>query len=180
MKLASTICHTLVLVAMAGAFSLAARADSVFDPTVIIRDPTCPKSGCPSVGTHFSFGTPAGGVGALFFTNGSSVNFFNLLLTESGVPSNAVTCITDAFKNCQISASNGITSILLSGVGGNFAGIPAGRVFDIEFKCKGSSCWPGDLDFSAVANVPEPTTMALMATGIGALFSRRKRWKHAA
>ena len=181
MKILSRIPHLFVLAAIVGAFAVAAHATSVFDPTVIIRDPACPGAGCQTVGTQFAFNVPAGGSGTLFFTNGSGVNFINLLLTESGVPANAITCLTSAFANCNVSTgASGITSLFLSGINPNFTGIPSGQNFSIVFQCNGNSCWPGGLGFSAIANVPEPTTMALMATGIGALITRRKRWKHAA
>ena len=73
----------------------------------------------------------------------------------------------------------GLTTIFLSGINSNAQGILNGSVFSIVFGCETGKCdpWPGDLDFTAHANVPEPTSMLLVATGIGALVSRRKRWK---
>jgi hypothetical protein len=159
-------------------FAVAARADSIADPTIIIRDPACPST-CMGVGTSFTFGTPSSGIGTLFFNNASGVNWFNLSLTESGVAANLITCVTDAFANCTVTTVNGVTTIFLSGVGSGFAGIPAGQNFSIVFGCSSGTCdpWPGDLDFTAHANVPEPATMALLATGIGVLVTRRKLGK---
>lgn len=172
------LCKVLFVCMIFATLAGIAHADSIADPTIIIRDPACP-GGCVSVGTSFTFGTPQSGTGTLFFTNASGVDWFNLKLVESGVPSNAITCVTDAFANCSLSTVNGITTILLSGVNANFAGIPAGHNFSIVFGCTSGKCdpWPGDLDFTAQANVPEPASMALMLTGIGALVSRRKLWK---
>jgi hypothetical protein len=132
------------------------------------------------VGTNFTFGVPNSGFGTLFFTNVSGVNWFSLKLTESGVAANAITCITTAFANCSVSTVGGITTILVSGVNGNFSGIGNGQNFSILFQCNDGNCWPGGLDFTATANTPEPGTMPLLATGIGALWTRRKLKKGAA
>src|SRR5882672_3837261 len=89
----------------------ALHADSIKDPRIVIRDPKCPWSGCVDVGRSFTFSTPESGKGSLFFTNTSGLDWFNLKLTEIGVPANAITCVTDAFANCAVStAANGITT----------------------------------------------------------------------
>ena len=153
----------------------AAHADSITDPTIIIRDPPCGQ-GCTPVGLNFAFGTPADGTGALFFNNASGLDWFSLKLTESGVDASAITCVTDVFANCSVSTVNSLTTILLSGLNSDFTGIGAGQNFSIVFGCESGECepWPGDLDFTARANVPEPGTMALLFTGIGAIVARRK------
>jgi hypothetical protein len=153
----------------------AAHADSINDPGIIIRDPACPSGGCMVVGQNFTFGTPASGMGTLFFTNGSGVDWFNLQLTESGVPASAITCMTTAFVNCTVATVAGVTTIFVSGVNGAFGGIGAGENFSIVFTCDGNSCWPGDLDFTAHANIPEPATLALTLTGIAGIISRKLR-----
>ncbi len=163
-----------VFIALA-VFATAAYADSSLDPTIIIRDPACPTPGCVSVGQNFTFGVPNSGQGTLFFTNASGVNFDNLKLTESGVSANVIGCTSTAFANCTVSTINGITTIFLSGVNGSFAGIPNGQNFSIVFGCVNDACWPGGLDFTATANVPEPGTVALMLTGLGGIITRR-RW----
>jgi hypothetical protein len=161
-----------LVIAMCAAF---AHADSITDPTIIIRDPPCGQ-GCTPVGLNFAFGTPADGTGALFFNNASGLNWFSLKLTESGVDASAITCVTDVFANCSVSTVNSLTTILLSGLNSDFTGIGAGQNFSIVFGCESGECepWPGDLDFTARANVPEPGTMALLFTGIGAIVARRK------
>lgn len=175
-----TLLRVLLLVGIVALCASAAMADSVLDPTIVIRDPACPSGGCVPVGQNFQFGVPNSGFGTLFFTNASGVNWFSLKLTESGVAANAITCITTAFANCSVSTINGITTILVSGVNGNFPGIAKGENFSIVFQCNDGNCWPGGLDFTAVANTPEPGTMALLATGIGALWTRRRKLKKGA
>src|SRR5438270_9667975 len=152
----TVVCMVVLLLAAA-----VAHADSINDPTIIVRDPACPSGGCMVVGQNFTFGTPADGSGTLFFTNGSGLNWFNLQLIESGVPAAAITCITTAFANCTVATVSGVTTIFLSGIGGGFSGVGAGENFSIVFECNGNSCWPGDLDFTAHANIPEPATLGL-------------------
>jgi hypothetical protein len=165
-----------LLVAATGAL-----ADSVADPKIIIRDPACPGGGCIQAQNNFSFQSPAGGTGVVFFTNASGNNWFNLKLTEVGVPANLITCITDVWAKCTVStAANGVTTIFLSGLGPNFPGILAGQNFSIVFGCETGHCdpWPGNLQFTAVSNVPEPGTLALVLTGVGVIV--RRRWRKAA
>ena len=156
----------------------AAFADSVADPKIIIRDPVCPGSGCIQAQSQFSFQVPAGGTGGVFFTNVSGNNWFNLKLTETGVPANLITCITDVWAKCTVTtAANGVTTIFLNGIGPNFPGILAGENFSIVFGCETGRCdpWPAGLQFTAVSNVPEPGTMALVLTGLGLIVRRKRR-----
>jgi len=188
MKVAQ-VCVALFVVAV----SVAAFADSVQDPSIIIRGVSgsapislsgCPKSGCTPVGLNFTFGVPKGGSGELFFTNASGQNWTSLTLIEKGVPASAITCLTNLFLSCtKETLKNGSVEILLSGVKGSFNphnGILNGQSFAIDFVCQKGACWPGGLDFTAHANgtVPEPGTVALLVTGLGAIVSRRKNWKN--
>jgi hypothetical protein len=76
---------------------------------------------------------------------------------------------------------DGSVKIILSGIkdGQNpRQGILKGQSFSISFACVQGNCWPGGLSVGAHAGtVPEPGTVALMVTGLGAIYSRRKRWK---
>jgi hypothetical protein len=163
----------LVLVCAVSVF-----ANSVPDPKVIINDPTCTGS-CTPVGMNFNFGTPAGGVGTVFFQNNSGVSWSTLRLTEFGVPSNAVTCATNAFLSCALGTlANGKTFMFLSGLDPTHTGIPTGHSFQITFQCL-QGCWPGDLAFNGVANlrsatVPEPASVGLVLLGLGGIV--RRRW----
>lgn len=154
----------------------AAFANSIPDPRIIIRDPVC-GSNCTAVGTHFTFGSPDSGSGTLLFTNASGVDWSKLQLVETGVAANAITCSAPhTFASCTVKTNaEGVTTILLSGVGEGFTGIAAGHSFEIVF-----GKWPvGGVDFTATANVPEPATLGLVLTGLGAIITRRKRCRAA-
>jgi hypothetical protein len=190
----SRIC---VLVLLVVATSAVAFGDSVTDPTIIIHGvsgnsptPLCPSQGCTHVGLNFSFSVPHNktGSGQLFFTNASGKNWTSLTLIENGtVPASAINCVQNLFLSCTTKTlKDGSVAIVLSGIKGSKnpqIGILNGQSFSIQFACTGKdgekSCWPGGLEFTAHANaVPEPGTIALMVTGLGALVSRRKLWKN--
>jgi len=191
----SRIC-VLVLLVVVG--SAVAFGDSVKDPTIIIHGvsgsaPTplihCPPQGCTNVGLNFSFSVPNNpiGSGQLFFTNASGKNWTSLTLIENGtVPASAINCVQSLFLSCTTKTlANGAVAIVLSGIKGHnpLNGILNGQSFSIQFACVTKDgekdCWPGGLEFTAHAGaVPEPGTIALMVTGLGALVSRRKMWKN--
>jgi hypothetical protein len=188
----SRIC-VLVLLVVVG--SAVAFGTSVNDPKIIIRGVSgsgpislthCPEQGCTSVGMNFKFSSPPSGSGTLFFTNASGQTWTSLTLIEHGhqVLASDISCQTSLFLSCSTKTlKNGDVAIVLSGIKGDLnsqKGIATGQSFSIRFACVGKSCWPGGLDFSAHANatVPEPGTIALMVTGLGALVSRRKKWKN--
>jgi hypothetical protein len=182
--------RTCALVLLTLLCSLAALADSLKDPKIIIKGAQgggyvmCPPEGCTPVGMRFTFTSPAKGQGRLFFTNASGKNWTSLKLIESGVPAADISCAQSLFLSCKIETlKDGKVEILLSGVrdGDNSRnGIPAGSSFYIGFGCVKGVCWPkGGVKFSAQANaVPEPATVALMVTGVGLICSRRKLWKN--
>jgi hypothetical protein len=170
--------------------SLFAFADPIQDPQVIIHGAggnqlSCPTEQCVDVGLNFKFSVPMSGSGTLFFTNTSGQNWTSLALIEKGVPAVDVKCHSNLFESCTTETlKNGSVEILLSeGRGDNKnGGIKNGQSFAISFACVKQSCWPGGLTFGGHANgagtIPEPGTIALMITGLGAMFSRRKMWKN--
>ena len=175
MKTSMKACVLGMVLAVCG---VAAHATSL-DPRIIIRDPVgcISNTGCvvlkPGVLT-FNFVVPSGGLGTLHFLNSTGVNFTSLILTETGVAAANIDCQADVFS-CSVVpfGQNGAKLVLTAGPG--FPGIPKGNSFEILFQCVNSNCWPAGLTFSAAANaVPEPGTMALLLTGVGALFTRRK------
>ncbi|HKM86093.1 MAG TPA: PEP-CTERM sorting domain-containing protein [Terriglobales bacterium] len=188
----SQICAVALLLVMG---SVMAFGDGINDPQIIIHGVgsggagplACPPSGCVQVGLNFSFKVPPSGSGTLFFTNESGQNWTSLALIEKGnvVPAADIKCHSYLFQSCTATTlKNGNVEILLSGVKGATnpdKGILNGQSFSINFSCVNKSCWPGGLSFSGHANmstVPEPGTIALMITGLGALVSRRKTWKN--
>jgi len=178
----SQICAVAMLLIVG---SVMAFADGIKDPQIIIHGAgggSSPQA--MGVGVNFNFSVPAGGSGTLTFTNTSGVNWTSLALIEQGhaVPAADIKCRSYLFMSCvATSLKNGNVEILLSGVkAGNNPdkGILNGQSFGITFSCVNNNCWPGGLNFGGHANmtVPEPGTIALMVTGLGAFFSRRKTW----
>jgi hypothetical protein len=172
--------------------SLSAFANSEKDPRVVVKDPPLCDAGCVGVGQIFSFGLPAGNgnfKGDLTFQNNSDVTWFNLIVTEKGVQfSPALTCGFSAFFNfCQVvpvkNNSDAAKFEFFNLYGDGKGGIAPGQVFTFGFS--GGLGWPRATEFTghgyagAPPAVPEPTTLALMLTGAGAIVSRRKFWKTA-
>jgi len=175
--------------------SVMAFADGINDPQIIVHGAgsgnVCPVSGCRGVGLTFNFKIPASGSGSLFFTNESGQTWTSLALVEQcpggvcAVPAVDIKCHSSLFHSCTVETlKNGDVEILLQ-VSHSYnpnTGIRNGQNFAITFACVDSSCWPGGVKFNAGANgaspVPEPGTIALMVTGLGALVSRRKTWKN--
>jgi len=178
----SQICAVALLLVVG---SVMAFADGI-DPQIIIHGVN--GGGAPQgmgVGLNFNFSVPASGSGTLTFTNTSGVNWTSLALIEKGhaVPAADIKCRSYLFSSCTATTlKNGNVEILLSNAGFNKdTGIKNGQSFSISFACVNKSCWPGGLQFGGHANgstVPEPGTIALMMTGLGALVSRRKTWKN--
>jgi hypothetical protein len=186
----SQIC-AVVLLLVAG--SVMAFADSTNDPKVIIKGVSGNVIGsvdgceftCASF--FFNFKTPASGSGTLDFTNNTDVTWTSLTLVERGNNPTIyqITCSASAFfTNC-------LKAVTGQGTGGHpeliftgGTGIAPGENFALAFSCVKGVCWPGGLSFGGYANtpngvtVPEPGTIALMVTGLGALVSRRKQWKN--
>jgi hypothetical protein len=183
----SRLCLLLVLSLFCAGLAF---ADGIPDPKIIIHGVSgggfglarsCPPGGCTNVGMNFEFNVPKNGNGTLFFTNASGKNWTSLRLIETGVPAEAITCAQSLFLSCSIrTLENGSVEILLAGIKGHNKrqGLPNGASFSIGFACVNGNCWPGGLGISGHAgSAPEPGTIALVVTGLGAIVSRRKRWK---
>ena len=172
-----TLMKASVLGMVIAVCAVAAQAGSI-DPGVIIRDPVgCPGNNCVTItGTTFSFAVPSKGFGLLHFLNASGVTWTSLIITEGSVTAIYVSCTSDVFSCTVLAVGNG-AKIILTAVGG-LPGIPSGNSFEVILGCLNGNCphWPGGTEFSAVANgsVPEPGTMTLLLTGVGAIFSRRR------
>jgi hypothetical protein len=183
----SQVCAVAMLLLVG---SVLAFADGIQDPKIIVRGVNggaspCGKEQhqCTDVGLNFSFAVPKGGAGSLFFTNTSGKNWTSLTLIENGEPAADISCSTDVFLNCSTKTlENGSVEILLSGVKKGLNpqnGILNGQSFAVSFVCKGG-CWKnaGSTVTAHAGTVPEPETVALMVTGLGAIFSRRKMWRN--
>lgn len=185
----SQICALVLLVIVGSALAF---GDGIHDPKVIVHgangggNTQCGKHNCMDVGLNFSFTLPKSGTGALYFTNASGKNWTSLALIEKGVPAADVSCAQSFFLTCTTKTlKNGSVEILMSGVRGGDnprTGIMNGESFSIKFVCNGG-CWPGGMTMgghagTGVGTVPEPGTVTLMVTGLGAMFSRRKFWKN--
>lgn len=187
MKL-SHVCAFVLLVVMGSALAF---ADGIQDPKVIIHgagsgtspNGECGRHQCQGVGFDFKMTIPEKGRGFFYFTNESGKNWTSLSLVLSGVAAKDVSCAQTFFLTCTTKTlKDGKIEILLSGVvhkGSNIRnGIQNGQNFVIGFACN-PNCWPGGATVVAHASaVPEPETVALMITGLGAIFSRRKFWKN--
>ena len=153
-------------------------ASSVSDPGVIIRNATTCVH-CMHVGMTFSFTSTGNNGGVFNLQNVSGSNWFNLKLTEKGVPASAITCRSNLFATCTVTTKNGVTTIMVSGTSGHLPGIQNLANFQIELHCPPGvhNCqpWPAGVKFQGVANVPEPGTIAMVGTGLGVLFNRRKK-----
>jgi hypothetical protein len=175
--------------------SAMAFADGIKDPTVIVKglggNGFLSGDGCQYTCASFifNFSTPSQEPGTLDFTNATNVTWTSLTLVERGnsVPLADITCFTSSmFTNCTRALTGhgpgGHPELIFSGG----TGIAPGANFAIGFGCdkKTGACWPGGVSFGGYANkpngisTPEPGTLALMVTGVGALVSRRKQWKN--
>ena len=180
----SQICALVLLVVVGSAVAF---ADGIQDPKIIVHgangggNSPCGSHQCQDVGINFSFNIPKSGKGTLYFTNVSGKNWTSLSLIETGVPAADISCTQTLFLNCTTKTlKNGSVEILLSGIKGGLNprnGILNGQSFAIGFACN-PGCWPGGGVITGHAGAaPEPGTVALMVTGLGAIFSRRKLWR---
>jgi len=181
----SQICAVALLLLVG---SVMAFADGINDPKIVIHAVNtgggdapegCPK--CTAItGLNFSFPIPKSGTGGVFFTNETGSTWTSLTLIETGEPAADISCQAAMFMHCTTKTlKNGSVEIFMSGVKSGLnpkTGILNGESFTIAFGCK-DGCWlnGGSMVHGTVGTVPEPGTVALMVTGLGAIVSRRKR-----
>jgi hypothetical protein len=192
MKLPNKILRILAASTIFALCSVAAYADSNNDPRVIIKGAGLSGHDTVGVHEHFTFGLPGDKntpfAGDLSFTNVTSQTWTSLALFESAFGPLQIKCNGGGFFNHCMKFTDpknpALTEILFTntvGYGKLGTGILAGENFTLGFRPVGGTNWMGDTDFTAVATtaVPEPSTIAFLVTGIGAMFSRRKLWKRA-
>jgi len=183
MKISRFCAFSLLLILV----STLAFADGIQDPKVIIKGAgggNIAENGkcgqCIGVGFNFSFTIPEGGSGNLFFTNESGKAWNSLALFVTGVPASSISCHSEFFASCVTKTlKNGSVEILFSNgkTDNKDRGIPNGGNFQISFACVKGTCWPGGITVTgrgSAGTLPEPATLALMTTGLGAIIARRK------
>jgi PEP-CTERM motif len=186
MKIPQICALTLLLVVG----SALAFGDSITDPKIIVHGiggaggaPDDCKQCIDITGLTFGFDIPKQGSGTLYFTNDTGKNWTSLTLIETGEPADDISCQALMFLHCSTKTlKNGSVEILMTGVLGGLnpkTGITNGESFFIAFDCK-NGCWMngGSMVAGTAGTVPEPGTIALMVTGLGAIVSRRKPWKN--
>ncbi len=154
-----------------------ARANTT-DPQIIIGDPTTQSQ---SVGSTFSFSLDPSGTAFVVFLNMSGVPWFNIEFTTA-TPTGTITALGGNFftSSTILFNSNNTVSILFFGLDSTHLGILPGNEFFVNMTSsvnQVTTTWVPNATVSAVANVPEPATLALFLTGIGAFAARRRLQK---
>ncbi len=190
----------LMLVAMLLAASSLVWADTASDPQMIL-DPPPNCSPATQVTSPFNFAA-SGGTGLYCFQradNGPA--WLNLDINLTGLSLSflpgQINCPTDDFyynNPCQkiVNGAGFVTDLLFVALDPpNHPGINPGSIFQIDIRppqgscdntsvegiaVNGTFCW-GTGDFTASANVPEPTSAILLISGVGALIGKRRKLK---
>ena len=99
----------------------------------------------------------------------------SMILTETGVAAANISCAADIFSCAVVAFGQNGAKLVLTALGPT-GGIPNGNSFEILLSCVNAIAGPATCSSTSTANavVPEPGTMALMLTGVGAFFTRRK------
>jgi hypothetical protein len=145
----------------------------VADPGVHVDDP---QGSFTQVAVAFSFTSDALGGGITNFTNASGVTFNTLeIYVAAPMPLLPIMCDGNAYVHCWQDSviEGGFATIDFFGG----PGIPNGMSFDFDL---GISGWTPNATFLAFANepddpaTPEPGMLTLFASGLGAVWVRRK------
>jgi hypothetical protein len=129
----------------------------------------------PVTSNTFGFGSDANGGGDYAFTNDSGQNWTRLDFIFSLPQLEVITCQTDLYATCTQTTTNtpnGVMyDLIMSGQMTPGDAIDATTSFSINLNNGGSTTadggsWPVDTDFTALANVPEPASVALGGLGL--------------
>ncbi len=161
-----------------------ALADSINNLALTLNS-GCPASGCtlgagpPATDTYFYF--PTTGTLAIGAINASDEILYKLrvVIFDGALSASDIACSTNVLAACSVTTRGGATIILFSSPYKYPNGIFPSRSFTINFGCATGSCnWPsGQLVGISWAAAPEPSSLVTVATGIGMLFARRRRWR---
>jgi hypothetical protein len=144
------------------------------DPGVHVDDP---KGSFTPVGLNFTFMSDASGGGVSSFSNTSGVTFTFLEIDVAApMPPGPITCGGNAFTTCFRQWFTEGEFATIDFFGG--PGIANGMAFTIDL---GTTGWTPNAIFTASANetdepepTPEPGMLTLVASGVGALWLRKK------
>lgn len=161
----------LIRIALLALLACITTATLQASPHVIIHDPEGPAT---PVGLTFTFNANVFGGGIFTFTNASGINWYNLyVFTPAPSPTAPITCggnVLDSFAFCQVQAGQGgyFSTVVFHGP----PGIANGQTF---FADIGDNGWTPSGQFRATANVPEPASLLLLASGVAGWVLRRRR-----
>lgn len=163
-----------------------ARADSINNLELSVNRLTACPTGASCFGwapdsSAISFSLPnSGGTYKFYAVNIGTIPYSNLEITSLRLflPMTGLnlTCSSSIFANCAVTNPYANTT-LVSFSGGKI--IP-GQYFLLDFGCASGICsWPDGTNVTAVwgTNAPEPGSMALVLTGIGAILARWRLWR---
>jgi hypothetical protein len=147
------------------ALQLSASVSTPSGPQISIN---APNGSCAPVGLTFLFNADSGGGGSLCFTNNSPETYWNMEIFVESSFQGALTCDGNQWVNCSVNEFGGFPTVVFWG-----GKIPQGASFDIDMSgFSANGLFRGNANETAI---PEPTTIALIGSGLGALVSWRRR-----
>ena len=134
-------------------------------------DPTASAIGFTISSSSGTYQLYAVNTGGLPYRN-LEITSLLLVISATGID---ITCASNIFANCSVTDHPHGTWVSFSD-----GRILPGQYFSLNFGCSSGTCsWPAGTSVTAFSgtNVPEPGSMALILTGIGAILTRRELWK---